>query len=128
MAIYDTISAAIDDANLNPQGPKPAIKARVSGETDDRIMLPYVLGTSDSTGTTKQMVLCYQYDGYVYPQHPLATPHPKPKNWRCFDVAKLVSAIQVSFSPNPAFLPYKMTEKQRKRQNCVETIANYRKN
>ena len=127
---YDTISKAIDDSNLNPPGPKPAISAVVTGEAAARIMLPYVLGTSDSTGPTKQMVLCYQYDGYVYPQHPLKIPHPSPKNWRCFDVASFTAATvtQVSFSPTNAFTPDQMKEKQRKRQNCVQNIVNFRKN
>jgi hypothetical protein len=124
MAIYDTISAAIDDSNLNPPGPNPAIKARVTGEAGDRIMLPYVLGTSD----TKQMVLCYQYDGYVYPPHPLKTPHFSPKNWRCFDLAKFSAVTQVSFSPANAFTPHKMTGKERQRQNCVQIPDNFRKN
>lgn len=122
---YDTISAAIDDSNRIPPGPNPAISARVTGEPADRIMLPYVLGTSDSSGA-KQMVLCYQYDGYSG-SHPLATPHPSPKNWRCFDVAKFTTVTQVSFSPTPSFTPFRMTGKQRQRQNCVQFIDNFRK-
>ena len=116
---YDIIDDAIDD--------EVSISGRYLGDpaADPRLLLPYVLGYSEVPGTTtteEPTVLCYQYGGYS--KEPLETPHPDPRNWKCFKVESFVGSV-TKVTTAPPFTPFHMTGKQRKRQNCVQTIENF---
>jgi hypothetical protein len=118
MPNYDVIDEAITD--------EISISGRYTGDPGGmpRLFLPYVLGTSedpDST-TNEPMVLCYQYGGFS--KEPLKTPHPHPHNWKCFRVLSFVGTV-TKVTAAPPFMPASMNGKQRKRQNCVQTIENF---
>jgi len=115
--------------------PRKAIQVHFEKDPpgEKRKLWPHVIGWSaDPSGNNVEKVLCYQYDGYT-PSGNLATPHPARANFRCFKVENLKELTIVNFeaSPNPppdppSWEPIKFKYKDVKRQNCVETVDEFR--